>query len=166
LILLCGLAGAGKTTLAKQLEAQGAVRMCPDEWLVALGCDIHDPAARVAVEALQWDLTQTLVARGLTVVDECGVWQRWERDQRRTWAREQGVPVELRFLDASVEVLTARIAERNRTLPEGAPRIDPALVGFWVDRIDRPDADQLARFDPPIEPGPAPGAGAVRERVR
>ena len=35
-------AGAGKTTLAKQLEAEGAVRMCPDEWLVALGFDIYD----------------------------------------------------------------------------------------------------------------------------
>lgn len=150
LILLCGLAGAGKTTLAKQLEAEGAVRMCPDEWLVALGFDIYDKDARVAVEGLQWDLAQALVLRGLTVVDECGVWQRWERwerDLRRTWAREHGVAVELQFLDAPVEVLTARVAERNRTLPEGAPRIDPALVAFWDDRIERPDTDELALFD-------------------
>ena len=42
LIVLCGLAGAGKTTLAKALEADGAVRMCPDEWLVVLGFDIYD----------------------------------------------------------------------------------------------------------------------------
>jgi hypothetical protein len=65
-----------------------------------------------------------------------------------------------------VEVLTARIAERNRTLPEGAPRIDPALGGVWDDRIERPDSDELALFDPPIEPGPAPDAVAVRERER
>jgi len=155
LILLCGIAGAGKTTLAKELEADGAVRMCPDEWLVALGSDIYDKDARVAVEALQWELAQTLVLRGLTVVDECGVWQRWERDLRRTWAREQGVPVELRFLDASVEVLTARVAARNRNLPEGAPHIDPALVAFWDDRIQRPDAEELALFDPPSEHRPA-----------
>ena len=147
LILLCGLAGAGKTTLAKQLEAQGAVRMCPDEWLDALGFDIHDKDARVAVEALQWDLAQALVLRGLTVVDECGVWQRWERDLRHTWARDHGATVELRFLDAPVDVLAARVAERNRTLPEGAPRIDPALVAFWDGRIERPDADELALYD-------------------
>ena len=147
LILLCGLAGAGKTTLAKQLEAQGAVRMCPDEWLVALGFDIYDKDARVAVETLQWKLAQALVLRGMTVVDECGVWQRWERDLRRTWAREHGVAVELQFLDAPVDVLTARVEERNRTLPEGAPRIDPALVAFWDGRIERPDADELALFD-------------------
>lgn len=147
LILLCGLAGAGKTTLAKELEAEGAVRMCPDDWLVALGFDIYDKDARVAVEGLQWELAQALVLRGVTVVDECGVWQRWERDVRRTWARAQGVPVELRFLDAPVEVLTARVAERNRTLPDGAPRIDPALVAFWDERIERPGTDELALFD-------------------
>ena len=147
LILLCGLAGAGKTTLAKQLEAEGAVRMCPDKWLVALGFDIYDKDARVAVEGLQWELAQALVLKGLTVVDECGVWQRWERDLRRTWAREHGVTVELRFLDAPVEVLTARVAERNRNLPDGAPRIDPALIAFWDDRIQRPDADEFALFD-------------------
>jgi predicted kinase len=147
LILVCGLAGAGKTTRAKQLEAEGAVRMCPDEWLVALGFDIYDKDARIAVEGLQWELAQALVLRGLTVVDECGVWQRWERDLRRTWARERGVTVELEFLDAPVDVLTARVAERNRTLPEGAPRIDPALVALWDDWIERPDADELALFD-------------------
>ena len=151
LILLCGLAGSGKTTLAKPFETDGAVRMCPDEWLVALGFDIYDKDARVAVEALQWELAQTLVLRGLTVVDECGVWQRWERDLRRTWARARGVHVELHFLDAPVEVLTARVAERNRSLPEGAPRIDPALVAFWDHRIERPDVEELALFDPRTE---------------
>ena len=151
LILLCGLAGAGKTTLAKQLEAHGAVRMCPDEWLIALGFDIYDKDARIAVEALQWELTQALVLRGLIVVDECGVWQRHERDARRTWAREHGIPVELRFLDAPVDVLTARVAERNRSMPKGAPRIAPALVAFWDRRIERPDADEIALFDAPID---------------
>jgi hypothetical protein len=62
-----------------------------------------------------------------------------------------------------VEVLTARVAERNRTLPAGAPRIDPALVASWDDRIERPDADELALFDSPTEPRPAPGGSAVRE---
>jgi hypothetical protein len=83
------------------------------------------------------------------VVDECGVWQRHERDLRRGWAREHGVAVELRFLDAPVDVLTDRVAARNRALPEGAPHIDPALVAFWADRIERPDVEELALFDPP-----------------
>jgi len=165
LIVLCGLAGAGKTTLAKQLEANGAIRMCPDEWLVSLGLDLYDKDARVAVERLQWELAQALVLRGLTVVDECGVWQRWERDLRRTWAREHGVAVELRFLDAPIEVLTARVEARNRSLPDGAPRIDPALVASWDARIQRPDAAELALFDPPIN-GPEAAGRSGEHRAR
>lgn len=149
LILLCGLAGAGKTTLAKRLEVDGAVRMCPDEWLAALGFDIYDRDARVAVEVLQWELSQTLVVRGVTVVDESGFWKRSERDLRRNWARERGIQVELRFLDAPIDVLTARVIERNRLLPDDAPRVEPGLVAFWNDRIERPDADEIALFDPP-----------------
>lgn len=147
LILLCGLAGAGKTTLAKQLEAEGAVRLCPDEWIVALGFDLYDRDARVAVGKLQWELAQTLVLRGLTVADEWGVWQRSERDERRTWAREHGVAVELRFLDAPVDVLTARVVERNRALPEGAQPVLPVHIAYWDTVIERPDADELALFD-------------------
>jgi predicted kinase len=155
LILLCGVAGAGKTTLAKRLEAERAVRMCPDEWLVALGFDIYDRDAPIAIEGLQWDLSRQLLLRGVTVVDECGVWQRRERDLRRAWARGHGVAVELRFLDAPVAVLAARVEARNRALPEGAPSIDPGLVAYWADRIERPDAEELALFDPP--PGTCPG---------
>ena len=148
LILLCGIAGSGKTTAAKQLEERGAVRMCPDEWLVSLGFDIYDKDARASVEALQWQLTQTLLGRGLTVVDESGVWLREERNRRRLWARGDGHRVELHFLDAPVAVLTERVVERNRSLPDGAPRIEPGLVAFWNDRIERPDAEELALFDP------------------
>jgi predicted kinase len=147
LIVLCGLAGAGKTTLAKELEAEGAVRLCPDEWLMALGADIYDADARQRIEALQWALAQQLVLRGLTVVDECGVWQRWERDLRLDWARANGASVELRFLDAPIDVLIARVAERNRTAGPGEPRIDPELLRIWDDRIERPDAAELARYD-------------------
>lgn len=45
LFLICGLPGAGKTTLARQLEhAQPALRLCPDEWIVGLLADLSNSA--------------------------------------------------------------------------------------------------------------------------
>jgi predicted kinase len=39
LILICGLPGSGKTTLAKELEpGVPAIRLSPDEWKHDLGC--------------------------------------------------------------------------------------------------------------------------------
>jgi predicted kinase len=52
LIIICGLPGSGKTTLAKTLERQlAAVRFSPDEWLDALSLDIYDEERRGKIEA-------------------------------------------------------------------------------------------------------------------
>ncbi|HEU4842200.1 MAG TPA: AAA family ATPase, partial [Ilumatobacteraceae bacterium] len=66
-ILVCGLPGSGKTTVSTQLAAGlGAVRMCPDEWLEALGIDLWDGPARDRVEQLQGAQTLALVAIDVT----------------------------------------------------------------------------------------------------
>jgi len=74
-VLLCGVAGSGKTTYAKQLEAQGYVRLSIDEEVWArfgrYGID-YDPAkypqlSATAEEALRASLL-TLVEQGRDVV--------------------------------------------------------------------------------------------------
>src|SRR5262249_59348629 len=81
LIIVCGLPGSGKTTVAKALESRlGAVRFSPDEWLDALSLDVYDEERREKIEALQWKLGQQLLALGLTVIIEWGTWGRSERD--------------------------------------------------------------------------------------
>ncbi|MCC7188403.1 MAG: AAA family ATPase, partial [Anaerolineales bacterium] len=43
LIIVCGLPGSGKTTLAKCFEEDlHAVRLSPDEWMDALSINLYD----------------------------------------------------------------------------------------------------------------------------
>src|SRR2546421_12865392 len=73
LIIVCGLPGAGKTTLAKSLESQSrAVRLSPDEWMDALDINLWDERSRAKIEALQWTLAQQLLKLGLRVIIEWG----------------------------------------------------------------------------------------------
>jgi predicted kinase len=51
LVLICGLPGAGKTTLAHRLaDVMPAVRLSPDEWRSDLQLDLCDDALRERVE--------------------------------------------------------------------------------------------------------------------
>src|SRR6185312_15477707 len=65
LILICGLPGSGKTTLAKQLAPKvPAVRLSPDEWKHDLGIDYYDEQRRVQLENRLWRLGQELLTLG------------------------------------------------------------------------------------------------------
>ena len=141
-ILLCGLAGAGKTTVAKTIDG---VRMSPDEWMRALDIDLWEPAPRQRIEALQWTLTQELALRGETVVIEWGVWSRAERDRVRGWCRENDVAVELRYLDVPIEELVGRLEIRNAQ--PGEVMITADVLRYWSTIFEAPTAEELALFD-------------------
>jgi len=143
LILTCGLPGAGKTTLARQLAAnRGAVRLTKDEWLTALGSSPWDTPTREKVEQELWRLAQEILRLGLSVVLDFGLWTRSERDEMRSAARGIGVAVELRFLDISADELWRRIEARNSR---------PPWDNYPIRRTDleAPDAAELALFDRP-----------------
>jgi adenylylsulfate kinase-like enzyme len=75
LVLLCGLPGSGKTTLAKRLEHEiPAVRLCPDEWMADLGIDLFDERTRDRLETRFWDHARELLRLGQTVILEFGFW--------------------------------------------------------------------------------------------
>jgi predicted kinase len=114
LIIVCGLPGAGKTTLAKLLESQTrAVRLSPDEWMDALDINLWDERSRAKIEALQWTLAQQLLKLGLRVIIEWGTWGRSERDALRLGARALSAAVELHYLEVPADVLFERIHSRE-----------------------------------------------------
>jgi predicted kinase len=149
LIIICGLPGSGKTTLAKNLESRlNAVRFCPDEWMDALSIDIYDEDRRGKIEGLQWKLAQQLLSVGLVVIIEWGTWGRSERDTLRVGARALGAAVELHYLSASVDVLFERLQKRGLENPP----IEKSALLEWVEIFQEPTTEELALFDkPPVD---------------
>ncbi len=132
LVILCGLPGSGKTTVAQALEERRAARpglagavaapvgMSADDWMVALDVDLWDGGRRSRIEALQWDVTQRLLTLGQVVLIEWGTWARAERDVLRMRTRELGASVELRYLAAGLDVLFERVQARGMEVALGA----------------------------------------------
>ncbi len=157
LILLCGLPGAGKSTLARRLAAAlPAVLLSPDEWLADLGADLFDEPLRARLERRFSLLARELLALGQAVVLDFGFWTRAERDEQRLAARALGVPVELRYLTAPVDELARRVAARVAAGGPAAVPISRELLETYVTWFEPPAAEELALFDQPVNPPAGP----------
>jgi len=145
--LLYGLAGSGKTTLARALCADGkAVRFTLDEWMIRLYPELPYDAAEYGprteiVKDLIWSVAEQVLRSGADVVLD---WNSWSR-ARRAWAIQRaaaiGGQVILHHISASVEQATAQAEQRGR---------DSRSV--YAHRIDREGIEHLASImEPPSE---------------
>jgi predicted kinase len=153
MILMCGLPGAGKTTVARSLAAElRAVRLCPDEWLADLNFDLFDEAARDRVERRLWAHAEDLLAVPAVVILENGFWSRAERDEKRLRARALGAAIELRYLAVAPEELHRRVASRNHE--PGAAIISAERLAEYAAAFEAPTPAELGLFDTPLSEQP------------
>jgi predicted kinase len=158
LVIVCGLPGAGKTTHARQMEEQGAIRFCADEWMDALSIDHYDEDRRHKIEALQWQRAKQLLEHGLTVIVEWGTWSRAERNDLRLQAQKLGAAVELHYLTAPFDVLFHRVQRRRREHPP----ITQERLTEWSRKFQAPDSREMALYDKAIV---IPADEPTREKV-
>ena len=146
LIIVCGLPGSGKTTLAKAIEGRlGAIRFSPDEWMDDLSLDLYDEERRGKIEGLQWKLGQQLLALGLVVIIEWGTWGRSEREALRLGARALGAAVELHYLSAPEDILFERIERRRME----SPPIEREMLRRWAEIFEAPTREEMELYDKP-----------------
>jgi predicted kinase len=150
IILMCGLPGSGKTTTAKKLEVDRvAIRLCPDDWIMAILEDQNNirerDRLRDPVEQLLWRHAQKLAQAGNSVIMENGFWSQSERESYREHIQAMGVKAELHVLVAPFEVLWERVEKRNAETTEFTmtkKELEYAYKSFEV-----PTSDEMAKYD-------------------
>lgn len=154
LTLICGLPGAGKTTLAQRLEQERpALRLSPDEWIAQIIKDASNKEEldrlRSPVETVQWEVAQRVLALGTDVILEWGFWSREEREYYRAQAEALGARVETIFLEVGREELWDRLGKRNAALPPGTFAITEEELDRWWSWFEPPTPDELMPEDTP-----------------
>lgn len=146
--LFCGLPGAGKTTLAKRLEAEGrGIRLCTDDWQAELGVPHAETSFHERLQPVLYRHALDLLRHGTDVILEDGLWRREERVEKFSDARAAGARIELHVFDVDLELLWSRLQQRNAELAQGAyPMTREELELAWS-LFEPPDASELAEID-------------------
>lgn len=138
---MCGPAGSGKSTVARQYERQGMVRLSFDQeaWsrgitAMPLPQDVHRDIEQVLRARLA-----DLVRAGSDVVLDFSFWSRDMRDSYREFLKPFGVVPETVYLATDRATVLRRIGARA-TQDGDDFKITPELAAFYFDHFEPPTA--------------------------
>ena len=148
--LICGKLCCGKSTYAKQLQAeQRAVILSVDEIMLAVfglyAGERHDEYA-ANVRAYLFEKSLELLGAGVSVVLDWGFWSKAARDEAKAFYRSRNIECELHYLDIGDAVWQARIDQRNRAVLAGkttAYIVDSALAAKFEAKFEPPAGEEV-----------------------
>lgn len=137
-VLMCGPAGSGKSTVARGLEEQGFVRLSFDTeiWRRGLATPL-EPAVHAEIEATLQDELLRHVAAGTDVVLDFSFWSREMRARYRALLAPDVVP-ETWYLDTDRATALGRVRARTGAHADDVP-LSPALAARYFDHFEVPD---------------------------
>jgi predicted kinase len=140
-IFMCGPAGSGKSTVARQYEQQGMTRLSFDQeaWsrgitTMPLAPDLHREIEKVLRGRLL-----DLVRAGSDVVLDFSFWSRDTRDEYRELLRPFGIVPETVYLATDRATVLKRIAARAARDGDDFA-ISTELAAFYFDHFEVPTA--------------------------
>jgi predicted kinase len=145
--LICGFAGAGKTTFAKMLEEKtGAVRITKDEWSIRLIG--NDPTVDGYEEwdhkicGLSRDFAFRLAEKGIDVIIDEGFWEKELRDEMRRRISAIGAKAVLYYVETPIETIRERVAGRNSNLAKDSFKISREALDGYLTNWQPPGEDE------------------------
>lgn len=141
-VMMCGVSGSGKTTMARRLEAEGWVRLSPDALTYDTGLSYPEAMARTL------DRLRPLLDAGRRVVIDAAMCKRTGRDALRRICRDAGVRCGLIYLSAPREELLRRLTARAGSGPDDI--IVPAAdLDRFLQNFQPPEPDEPQLIDKP-----------------
>jgi predicted kinase len=149
-LLMCGMAGSGKTTFSQALELRGFARLSIDEvmWTRFGRHGIDYPAAdyRSLLERAHAELSDRLaavMARRTPAVVDSAFWNRADRDRHKVLVEQAGCRWQIVYMQTPLELVRNRLSQRNFRFDANAPY---AITDDILTRY-------AAAFEPPLDEG-------------
>jgi len=140
-IFMCGPAGSGKSTVARELESDGMARLSFDEeaWRRGIRSQPLADDVRCGIEAHLRRRLLDLVESQTDVVLDYSFWSRRMREDYRAILRPLGVEPETIYLATPRAVALARVRAREGARANEV-RLSPTLAAAYFDNFEPPTA--------------------------
>jgi predicted kinase len=154
--LISGLPCSGKTTYAIGLQqrTRDCVLFSLDRWLItafgkyslaSVGQEEHTRRV-LACRDLIWQSASELLRRGVDVILDDGFFLREHRARYVRLAAGWGANATTHFIDTPIDVVRARLEERNAKLPQFNFAINPETLQGFLAMFEAPSRDEGAEI--------------------
>ena len=151
-VMMCGIAGSGKTTYAKALEAKGFVRISIDEYIWEhfgrFGVDYPEAQyekLQGVAERSNLKKLEALIHKRFACVVDYSFWSKAQRVQYRKLVESAGGQVTLLYLRAAPEILRSRLKARGQARSANAAfAINEKTLEQFVAGFEEPSGDEGA----------------------
>jgi predicted kinase len=142
-IFMCGPAGSGKSTVARQYERQGMVRLSFDQeaWSRGITAMPLPEDVRGEIERELRARLADLVRAGSDVVLDFSFWSRRMRDEYRDYLAPLGVVPETVYLAADRRTVLQRMSDRAAQDGDDF-KLSAELAALYFDHFEVPTADE------------------------